>query len=1033
VFVDLVGFTSRAEQLDPEDVRALQAPYYARVRTELERHGGTVEKFIGDAVFALFGAPVTHEDDPERAVRAALAIRVAIADLNAANPRFDLHIRIGINTGEALVGLGARPTEGEGMASGDVVNTANRRESAAPTDGILVGEATYRATADTIEYRPAEAVRAKGKSEPVPTWEVLGSKEQSARPTFAVPLVGRRDELAELEELWNAVVRERRASAATVIAPPGVGKTRLLAELTGRLDPAATVLTGRCLAYGEGITYWPVVAIVRQAAAIAVSDEPAVVSEKLGSMLERLGTDDEYELRTIAAALAHLIGAPATPRGTYSVEEITKSELHWGLRRLFELLAAERPLVLVFEDLHWAEPTLLELVAYLVESAEGPIFLLASGRPELTETGAAIAARGPRRRVIELAPLDVDESERLLVELLGKTATPSGARAILDTSAGNPLFLEEMVRSLEDAGLLGDEGAAPDLESLPVPTSLRSLIGSRLDHLPVEEKRAAAHASVVGTLFWTGAVAYVSGVDGELAERLEGLARRDFVQPVPTSSIAGEREWSFKHVLVRDVAYGVLPKLERARLHARCAEWNSTLPGGEIRIELVAYHLEQACLVAREVGYADVEPPVAAAVEALSRAAEKAERREGMAEAERFYTRALALVEDGSPTAIELSLRHAQTLAALGELDRAAAQLAEVERAAAEAQLGDIRCGALLALVSIDRKQGRGAQSRRDLSTAEALASRSRDMRLRVRAGFERAQAGAWFEGTAKSALGDLRRALALAEEIDDRALRIEGHLRLGMLLFNVGDLVSADEHLERACELAANLGSRRDEARATYGLGFARYYLGRTEEAEALGLQAREWFERTGDTYFQLQNGRALAKYALARGDAALAEERLRTGLLAARERGGWLLVEFLRLLAESLVRQDRLGEAREVAVEARASLPEEDPYASAAALVAEIIAEAEIAPLPTQDRVTEALRLLQEQHLLIDLEEARIEIARALRRAGDLEGARRELIRARGALERIEAAGLLEQIDRELAGADEAGASGPVRPERG
>ena len=1029
VFVDLVGFTSRSEGLDPEDVRALQAPYHARLRAELERHGGTVEKYIGDAVFALFGAPTTHEDDPERAVRAALAILQAIADLNAANPRFDLHIRIGINTGEALVGLTARPAEGDAMAAGDVVNTANRLESAAPKDGILVGEETYRATASVIDYEPAEPVLAKGKREPVPAWRVVGVRELTGRPSFTSPLVGRERELDELEAIWNEVVRTREPALANVIAAPGIGKSRLLAELTQRLETDATVLTGRCLPYGEGITYWPIVAIVRAAAGIAVSDTPDVVSEKLGSVLERLPTRDRHELRTIGAALAHLIGAAATPRGTYSAESITQHELHWGFRRLFELLAADRPLVLVFEDLHWAEPTLLELLAFLGESRGAPILVLASARPELRETGATLVAPGPRNRVLELEPLDAGASEELLAGLLGRTLTSAGARALLDNSAGNPLFLEELVQSLEDEGLLSDGGSELDIQALPMPTNLRSLIGSRLDRLRAEEKQAAAHASVIGITFWTGAVGHLSGLDGEMEMRLDGLARRDFVQRSRTSSIAGEREWSFKHVLIRDVAYGGLPKRERARLHRRCAEWNSTLPGGEVRIELVAYHLEQACFVAGEIDYADVDAPVADAVLALSRAAEKAERREGMREAERFYTRALALAEAGSPTALELTLKHAQTLGILGELERASDLLVDVERSAAEAGLDDLRCAALLALVSIDRKLGHGAASRGHLRVADQLAAVSRDVRLRIRAAFERAQAGAWFEGIGEGELDDLRKGLAMAEEIDDRALRIEAHQHLGTLLFNLGRLTEAEEQLERARSLAARLGSRRDEARALYLLAFTRYHLGRLDEAERLGLQAREWLERSGDTNFQLQNGRALAKYALARGDAVVAEERLRDGLPLARERGGWLLVEFLRLLAEALVREGRLDEARNAAAEARASLPEEDPYASAAALLTEIITDGGAAPVATRERAAEAFRLLQEQHLLLDLEEARLDVARALLRFGDPSGARSELTRARESLDRIDAGGLLAQINRELDDAGGAGHAGSAR----
>ncbi|MDQ3875941.1 MAG: AAA family ATPase, partial [Actinomycetota bacterium] len=279
VFTDIVGSTESAEHLDPEDVRARLSPYYARVRGELERFGGTVEKFIGDAVVALFGAPVAHEDDPERAVRAALAVRQAIEDLNAEDAWLDLKVRIGVNTGEALVVLGAAAGEGEGMAAGDVLNTAARLQSNAPVNAILVGRETYRATTHAIEYREAEPVAAKGKAEPVRAWEALSADEGSARrPTSHVPLVGRSEELARLRAMWDAVQRSRRPSLATVLGAPGIGKSRLLAEFAAEVERGGRTLSGRCLSYGEGITYWPVIEMVKEAAGMLQSDEPAATS-----------------------------------------------------------------------------------------------------------------------------------------------------------------------------------------------------------------------------------------------------------------------------------------------------------------------------------------------------------------------------------------------------------------------------------------------------------------------------------------------------------------------------------------------------------------------------------------------------------------------------------------------------------------------------------------------------------------------------------------------------------------------------------
>src|SRR5437764_4602026 len=367
IFVDLVGSTARSEQLDPEDVKALVAPYHARVRAELERHGGTFEKFSGDAILTLFGTPKAHEDDPERAVRAALAVRKALAELNAEDEWLDLHFRVGINTGEALVMLDARPSEGEWSAAGDVMNTAARIEPAAPVDGILVGELTYRSTRDLFEYREADPIAAKGKSEPVPVWEVVAPRDGGAARATETPLVGREHELETAMEFCERTAAERTPAFATLVGPPGIGKSRLLAELVDRLRFDRSVHVGRCLSYGEGITYWPIEQILKGAAGILHDDDERTGSEKLGALLESLPTENRDDLRTIAAALANLLGEATTPAGTYSAAAITQAELHWGIRRLFELLAERRPTVIVIEDLHWAEPTLLDLLALLLE------------------------------------------------------------------------------------------------------------------------------------------------------------------------------------------------------------------------------------------------------------------------------------------------------------------------------------------------------------------------------------------------------------------------------------------------------------------------------------------------------------------------------------------------------------------------------------------------------------------------------------------------------------------------------------------
>src|SRR5712691_5723115 len=922
LFVDMVGSTARAEQLDPEDVLGVLEHYYVRLRAELERYGGTVEKYIGDAVVAHFGVPVAHEDDPERAVRAGFGILEAIGELNAEDPSRDLKVRIGIATGEAIVTLGARVEEGLGIAWCDILNTAARIEGAAPVMGILVGEETYRASAHAIEYRPHDAIEAKGKANPVPVWEavrVKGALER--RLTHEAPLVGRTAELERLVALWERTQAERRPGLATITGDPGIGKSRLLTEFLTGVQEAAAVHWGRCLSYGEGITYWPVEEILKDAAGILQGDDPAVVSAKLGVLLERGPTDDLDQLRTIAVALANLIGAPTTPRGTYSAAEISQAELHWGIRRALELLAAERPLVLVFEDLHWAEPTLLDLIEYLADDeAAAPILLLGSARRELAEIRPSFFRKSENRAAIALTALGEHESAALVAELLGAQGLAAAGRieALIRNAEGNPLFLEETVGMLVDSGLLDGEGQSSgrEQEALPVPTSLKALIGSRLDGLPVQEKRLAQHASVAGTVFWSGAVAHLSGADDDLDSGLDALEQRDFVRAHEVSTVAGDREWAFKHILTRDVAYARVPKGRRIGLHVSFADWISALPGSEDEfVEIVAYHLEQACRLAREVGRSEVAPPVERAVDALARAGEKAERRGGIREADRFYARALELVGDEHrEQALDLRLRRGGTLNRLGDLQRADELLSRIADEAPGIGRPDLRAAALIGRANIARKQGRAVEALGHVAESESIAAKVGDRSLHVRAIYEAASVRSRFEDAGEAAVEDLLRGLEIADELDDQALRIEGLVRMVVLLYNLGELAAAEQVLVRCSVLVKDVGSLRDEAQVTFLLGVVKYHLGELEEAERLGLQALEWLERTGERHFQLQNMRTLALCSLARSDLQLAEQRLREAIPLALEGGGWLVVEFYRCLVEVLIRQGRLSEAREL-----------------------------------------------------------------------------------------------------------------------
>src|SRR5215218_3141278 len=1029
IFVDLVGSTARSEQLDPEDVKALVAPYHARVRAELERHGGTFEKFSGDAVLALFGSPKAHEDDPERAIRAGLAVRNGIADLNAEDEWLDLHIRIGIHTGEALVMLGARPSEGEWSAAGDVLNTAARIQSAAPKDGILVGRATYLATKNAFEFREAEPVQAKGKSEAVSVWEVVAARDGAGpRPSDETRLVGREEGLGELLGFCTGMLDMRRAGIATIVGSPGIGKSRLLQELVLRLEERCNVHWGRCLSYGEGITYWPITEIVKSAAGILRSDDPDTGAAKLDMFLEGLATEDVDELRTIAAALSNLIGIPTTPRGTYASSEISQAELHWGIRRALQLLATERPTAVVIEDLHWAEPTLLELIAYVAgEDTEAPLVLVCSARPDLEEVSPGFLGSAGRRRTVELHTLGADQAAALLADLTGDpalAATPF-ASALIENAGGNPLFLEETVRMLRDEGLIDlERWRSGEARDLPIPTSVQGLITSRLDRLAREEKQLAHHASVVGPVFWAGAVAHLGVQDGTPPDDprpgLGELERRDFVAHKAVSTVAGEDEYAFKHILMRDVAYGQVPKGRRAQLHLRFSDWVTVVRGkADEFIEIVAWHLEQACGLSREVARSPIEPPIRQAAEALAKAAGRAERRESLREAHRYYTRGLGVLRDEHPDLrAELRLRRADILMMLGELKDACDELEEVAEQAPVLGRADVECEALLLLGDIDQRQGRAADAHERLAHAERLVAGIDNAVLRTKVTFVLAALVADFEGEHEQAIDRLRSAIGTAEAIGDVALLAEAHLRLAPILMNRGDLAAAHAELRCCQKLAGELGSHRLEAEATSWLGVMTYHRGDPEEGERLCRQARTWFERTGDSYFQVQNlVQGLAVFALDSGRPDEAEAWVREAMPVALQIGGWVAVEAYRYLAEALVAEGRLDDAREIVAFAARNLPEEDAEARSSLLLAEaIVATAADESATAATAFAEALRLIEELEMPLELGEARMTLGRSLRSFGDLTGARTEFERARAIFVSIGAETRSAAIDAEL-----------------
>jgi class 3 adenylate cyclase len=504
LFADLVGFTQRAERMDPEDVQAVLQPYHERLRKELERFGGTVEKFIGDAVMALFGAPVAHEDDPERAVRAALAIRDWVREQEE-----ELQLRIAVNTGEALVALGARPAAGEGMASGDVVNTTARLQAAAPVNGILVSETTYRATRHTIDYREHDPVEAKGKAEPIHVWEAVEAHSRLGVDLLREvrsPLVGRERERALLRETLVRVREERSPQLVTLVGVPGIGKSRLVYELLDAVEQGG-VLTywrqGRSLPYGEGVTYWALSEMVKAQAGVLETDSVEEVERKLkgavGSLLA-----DPTEAEWVESHLRPLAGVNADAEG--SADRQSESFTAW--RRFFEAMADRRPLVLVFEDIHWADDGLLDFVDHLVDWATGvPILVACTARPELLERRPGWGGGKLNAATLSLSPLSEGETAQLFAALLGQPVLEAEVQQrLLAHAGGNPLYAEQYAQMHAERG---------DGEELPVPESVQGIIAARLDLLPSKEKHLLQDASVLGKVFWLGGL--VNGRSRSLA------------------------------------------------------------------------------------------------------------------------------------------------------------------------------------------------------------------------------------------------------------------------------------------------------------------------------------------------------------------------------------------------------------------------------------------------------------------------------------------------------------------------------------
>jgi class 3 adenylate cyclase len=667
LFSDVAGSTAMGDALDPEAVRRVMGQYFDACRSVIEFHGGTIEKFIGDAVMAVFGVPVVREDDAMRAMRAADGIRAALASLNEDFDRqhgVRLVVRTGINTGEVMAG---DPGAGQAFVSGDSVNVAARLEQEAAPGEILLSGSTLQLVRDAVDVEPVEPLALKGKPEPFPAFRLVSvdaAREGVARRSGEA-LVGRSEELSQLEQAFERAVDQRRCWMVTVIGQPGVGKSRLVDAFADLVSPRATILRGRCLSYGKGITFFPAAEIVAQVIgsgqddtsgeirdrierAIAHADDGPLVSTRLLRMLG-LGTEDSQ-------------GAP--------------EEIYWAVRKLLESAARHAPVVAVIDDIQWAEPALLDLLEHVCDlSREAPIVLVCMTRPDIVDERPGWGAGRANASSIVLEPLGEGDSQALAAQLMvGSNVDPDVTGRILEAAQGNPLFIEQVIAHLVDQRI-SDATAAGDREEVTIPGSLTALLEARLDSLSDLQRAVLQRGSIEGQVFHRGAVSSLlpSDLRSEVASSFGPLMQKEFISP-GEAELAGEDAFRFRHLLIKDAAYRALPKETRAELHERLADWLEDVAGPRLPEleEIVAYHLEAAFRYREELGSAAAASALAhRAAARFAAAGERASKRGDVGAATSLLGRAAELGDPGHHDRVHLLLKLADVAESAGQTDLA--------------------------------------------------------------------------------------------------------------------------------------------------------------------------------------------------------------------------------------------------------------------------------------------------------------------------------------------------------------------------
>jgi class 3 adenylate cyclase/tetratricopeptide (TPR) repeat protein len=895
LFVDLVDSTRLVVSSDPEVVRRRVNSFFETVSDCIRQHGGIVEKFAGDAVHAAFGAIQTHEDDAHRAARAALAMRAAVIELG-------LEARIGIEAGELVI-ESADATFG----TGEAINLAARLQQAARPGEILIGPTAHRLAAGSIVVEDAGPLELKGFGAPLRAWRLVDALESSARALGTrSPLVGREAELQLLENTFTRTLRDRRAHLFTIFGEAGIGKSRLAREFVDGVE-RASVLTGRCLPYGEGVTYWPLGEMIKAAAGIADDDPLEEAFEKLRACCA------EDAVADVLGLASGLLEALESEHGA--------QEISWAARDVMSRLAEVQPLILVFEDIHWAEGPLLDLIEYLADGVRAPLLILCLARPELLDTREGWGGGRVRSTAIEVEPLSDDESEELVGNLLTQLAstdgepTPAVTRELLERTEGNPLFVEETIRMLLESG----SDRATDLER--VPDTLQALIAARIDHLPVDAKRLLQRAAVVGRIFWRGALMHLSpdivGIDAHLDDLLE----RELLLREPRSSVSGETAYRFRHLLIREVAYAGMSKDSRAQYHARFADWLGERAGDEL-VEIRAYHLDASVELLTEL---DGAPPAELAettAATLVKAAKRALARESWPTARRLGLRAVEL----RPT---VGARWVAARAAWRLQDWAAVKI-EMEKVRELAREEDDRALEALALTGLGeaalKRDGDPPAARELVDAALGLLEGLSEPVAHFDALVVRATISAWLSDV-ESMIAYMERAYTLALDAGRKDLQTIAAQALAQTHIVRFELDEAETLLTRALELAGESGSMR--ARAGAALAYA-WFLMVKDELDAAETLLEEVRATAVELAVEPVAAAALAKLAWIarrRGDLKRAEKLLRESLRIFTSRGDLgALPDLKAALATTLADAGKVDEAERLAIEARAAAGRDD-----------------------------------------------------------------------------------------------------------